>query len=116
MINNDKAVEALTALVQVPGALRIITSEHACGGSHDTGKFKGDRPVVDNPTTPEEKEACDAFEFNMKHPNHFVIKDVVRLVGPNDRGTLRAYTADDVDYCEGRPPAVLKRLQEWQTV
>jgi hypothetical protein len=116
-IQHDHALEVLQALVAVPGTLRIITNTHACGGAHtSTARFKHDgSPAIDDPTTAKEKATCDAFEFNMKHPNHFVIKDVVRIEGPNDKGQVAAFTADDVDYCVGQPAAVLNRTQEWQS-
>lgn len=102
------AVAQLKALAKVPGALRIITNEHACGGG----------------MLGEDIAACEAFSegtdengrpLDLKNQRHFVLHDVVRIEGPNHRGQYTAYSdPKHRDYCEGRPAALLRRLTEWQ--
>ncbi len=66
-MENAQAMKELRALLDVGGALRIITSEHACGSP--------------TPTTAAERKRCDAYECPRTHPAHFAIHDVVRLEG-----------------------------------
>lgn len=85
-VENDIAAAQLDALIAVPGALRVITSE----------------------------EAKDANKYPPTDPRHYVIHDVVRIEDhPTHKGAIRAYTAEG-DFCEGYPRDVLKRLQQWQ--
>ena len=100
-MDKKQAILQLEALVIVPGALRIITNEHACGGGvHPDGahgKF--------------DQKKCEGFEHNKKDVRHFVIHDVVRVEGPNHRSEYRAFT-EDGDHCTGQPEALLARLLE----
>lgn len=98
-MESKQAILQLEALVIVPGALRIITNQHNCGGGkHPTiGKFS--------------EAKCAAFEHPLTDPRHFVIHDVVRVEGPNHRGEYRAFT-EEGDHCTGQPEAVLARLLE----
>lgn len=93
-MNEELALAQLAALQEVPGALRVITSEHACGGGPNG----------------EDREACDAFEFSTKDPRHFVRHDVIG-VELYDDGKVRAWTAEG-DWCGGFPVPVLSRLLE----
>jgi len=95
-----QALKELLALLAVPGALRDITSEHACGaGTHEGA------PGFD-------KEVCDAFEHKLNDPLHFVIHDVVRIEGPDEKGRVKSFTADDVDWRYGYPEDVLGALRQ----
>lgn len=98
-MDRDLAIAQLEALAGVPGALRVITNEHACGG--------GKHPDIAG----FDPAACEAYEYSLKDPRHFVIHDVVRLEGPNHRGQYTAYT-DEGDYTIGQPEALLARLLE----
>lgn len=92
------ALDELCALVQVPGALKIITN-------------------MDDP---------DGAEYSEKDPRHYILHDVVRIEGPDAEGKVTAYTApynaqdhgyDDRmthDECTGQPEALLARLWEWR--
>ena len=95
-MDNAQATKELKVLLDVGGALRIITSEHACGSP--------------TPTTAVERKRCDTYEHPKTHPAHFVIHDVVRLEAI-DRGYVRAWS-EEGDYTYGEPGAVLKRLQK----
>ena len=100
-MTREQATLQLEALVLVPGALRIITSEHDCGGGkHPTiGEF--------------DQEACDAYRYGKKDVRHFVIHDVVRIEGPNHRDQYRAFSDEaHGDHCTGQPEALLARLLE----
>lgn len=100
--HDEQVLAELRALVQVPGALRVITSEHQCCGGVD-GYVGGAPPA----------ETCAAFAVPLTDPGHFVVQPVVRLEGPDERGRMTAYTANG-DYCTGRPAAVLSRLRQWR--
>lgn len=96
---SETTLKQLEALVEIPGALRVITNEHACGG----GKHPSD-PGFNH-------EACAAFEADLSKPEHFVIHDVVSIEGPDHKGRYTAFT-DEGDWCMGQPEALLKRLTE----
>jgi hypothetical protein len=80
-------VDSLHALSKIKGALQVITNECA------------------------HKGPCEKFDLPRTHPRHFVIHDVTRLEGPNDRGQYIAHTKQG-DYCMGQPDALLRRLTE----
>jgi len=99
MSDHEQALKELTALLEVPGALRQITSEHACGaGTHEAA------PGFDQPT-------CDAFEFSVRDARHFVIHDVTEIEGPDEKGRVRAITAEG-DWRYGYPADVLRALRK----
>ncbi len=87
----EQAIKELKALVQEPGALRIITSECASKSCNASGHNEG--------------------LYSLRDPRHFVIHDVVRLEGPNHHGQFRAYSKAK-DWCQGQPEALLPRLLE----
>ena len=102
----------LEALVKVPGALKIITNMHACGGGI-------------HPSFPGFRESrCVRATFPMSDPRHFVLHDVASLEFSDHGGVscVRAYSAmyeapdgrKTRDWTEGRSADVLKRLQEWK--
>jgi hypothetical protein len=97
------AVQELEALVQVPHALRIITNEV--------------HPDLRMDATDPRSEAHPAKlaedPMLLTKTTSFVIHDVVRLEGPNERGQYTAYSAEG-DYTTGQPAALLKRLREWR--
>ncbi len=95
-MDNAQAMKELGALLKVGGALRIITSEHACGSP--------------TPATAAELKRCDAYEHPRTHPAHFVIHDVVRLEALHN-GQVRAWS-EEGDYTDGEPSPLLRRLQE----
>lgn len=80
-MDNDLAIQQLQALLTVPGALKIITSEQA----------GNDLPLTD--------------------PRAFVCHDVTHFEGPDDKGRVKAHTAEG-DWCLGYPADLLPRLQE----
>jgi hypothetical protein len=87
------AVQQLQALVEVPGALQIITNEHA----HANGK---------NPSP----EDCERAEATLDQPAHFVCHDVVEIEDAGG-GLYRAKTAEG-DWTVGKPSDLLRRLQQ----
>lgn len=99
--DREQAITELEALVQVPGALRIITNGHACGG--------GLHPTI----PPFDAAVCAAFAYPLTDPRHFVIHAVVRLEGPDAKGQYTAHSAER-DYTLGQPDALLTRLREWR--
>jgi hypothetical protein len=84
---DDTTVAELDALVKIPGALKIITSE-----------VKAKLP----------KNA------DLTLPSSFVCHDVVELAGPDDRGRYVAYSAEG-DWTMGYPTALLSRLRQWRS-
>lgn len=100
----DGALGQLQAMATVPGVLKVITSEHACGG--------GLHPSIAG----FKQSACDAFGYPVSDPRHFVLHDVVSVESrqrADGRVLYRATTAEG-DYTEGDAPALLRRLLEWQ--
>lgn len=95
------ALQTLYALLRVPGALRIITSEIRPEYREDPSNPR----ALLHPNV----EANDPGI--LKRPESMVIHDVVRIEPVKD-GRYRAYSAER-DWCEGPPAALLKRLQEW---
>ena len=104
MDKESTALDELKALMKVPGALRIITSEHACGG--------GKHPSI----PPFDLKACASFEAGLGSPKHFMVHSVVRLEERTDvHGTrLVRVWSKERDWCEGTPDALLRRLREWR--
>lgn len=100
MSSNEQALKELKVLVEVPGALRHITSEHACGaGTHEAA------PGFD-------KAVCDAFKYPLNNYRHFVIHDVTSIEGPDARGRVMALTDFKGDGRYGYPADVLRALRE----
>ena len=101
-MTRDEAIKQLEALTHVE-ALKVITSEHDCGGGKEPGS-----PGFD-------METCSSYEHPLTHPRHFVIHDIVSVApapGPRaEKGLYRAHSAEG-DYCEGQPEALLARLTE----
>ena len=93
---DEMAVRQLEALVNVPGSLKIITAEVRPELREDAG----------NPRSLA-REGVD-----LRNPATFVIHDVVRLEGPDDKGRYTACSAEG-DWTVGLSSALLKRLQEW---
>lgn len=100
-LDRELALAQLRALVQVPGALKIITNEHACGGGTHP-----DSPGFDT-------RVCAAYQHDLYSPRHFVLRDVVALDGPDAQGRYYARSAGG-DWTRGYPEALVRRLQEWQ--
>ena len=91
-MENEEAKGMLYKMLTVEGLLRIITCECAVSGC------QGDEH--------------DESEYRLTDPRHFVIHKVVKLEElPN--GQMRAYSADEVDWTQGQPVDLLRRLQEW---
>lgn len=82
----DSSVQQLQALAAIPGALRVITNEHAHQGE------------------------CDTSEFSLEDPKHFVIHDVTQ-VEESGGGLWQARTAEG-DWTVGYPADLLRRLQQ----
>ena len=96
-LDNSGAVKTLKSLSEIPGFLKVITSEHLCGSP--------------DPKTEEELAACNAYRFKLRDHRHFVVHDVVSIEGPDAKGRYRAYT-EEGDYCEGYPEDLIPRLSE----
>jgi hypothetical protein len=82
---NQRAMEQLKALVNVPGALKIIT-----------GEPRHNAPAGLLP----------------KHPHYWVAHDVVRIDGPDHNGNLTAHSREG-DRCKGVAHALLGRLTQY---
>lgn len=95
----NPTIDRLHALLDA-GELRIITSEHACGGGlHPTiGDF--------------DQGACEAFQFPMTDPRHFVIHQVTGLEQHPAQPEQWVAVTEEGDYCQGQPEALLARLTE----
>lgn len=87
MDEQEQAAAELAALAKVKGALKIITSAPA------PTNLRAGLPT--------------------SSPHYFVQHDVVRIVPIEQRGTLRAYSAEG-DWCEAQPAVLLTRLREWR--
>jgi len=94
------ALRELEALARVPGALKIITNEHACG-------------VHLMPRDPADLALCAQCPYPVTDPRHFVLHDVTSLIPREDKGRVRACSAEG-DYTEGKPEHVLSRLRQWR--
>jgi hypothetical protein len=101
-MDNDLALEQLRALMGVAGALKMVSSQHACGA----GKTPGDPDGFD-------QAACDAYEYPITDPRHFVLVEMTGLEGPDADGLYRA-TAEDGPWSLGYPVGLLRTLQKWQ--
>lgn len=98
-MDNEQAAELLHKLLEIPGFLRIITNEHACGGGA-------------HPSLPWFDSArCEGCEYPLTDPRHFVIHDVARIEGPDKRGRYKVHSAEG-DWCQGQPQALYARLTE----
>lgn len=80
------AIQQLNALVQVQGALQVITNQHAHEGE------------------------CSSIEATLDQPAHFVCHDVTEIEDVGG-GLYRAKTAEG-DWTVGNPDDLLRRLQE----
>jgi hypothetical protein len=80
------AYDQLVALVNVPGALQVITNEHA---------HEGD---------------CTSIEATLDQPAHFVCHNVTEIEEAGG-GLYRAKTAEG-DWTVGNAEDLLKRLQQ----
>lgn len=103
MDERAQAIAELEALVQIPGALRIITNEHVCGG--------GLHPDI----APFDQAACAAYPYPLTDPRHFRVLAVNRLEGPNHNGQYTAVSDEGAGaYTVGQPDALLTRLRDWR--
>lgn len=82
---NDYALNELIALVKIPGALKVIT-----GIPSENATFLGPW-----------------------HPYGYILNDVIKIKGPDQKGRYRAITAEK-DFCIGKPIDLLQRLTEYQ--
>ena len=89
-MDNETALEILKVLVDKGGHLKIVTSERSNVPDEELAPRNGN-PLAD--------------------PRAWVIHDVVKLEGPDDRGRMVAYSAEG-DATIGYPAALLKRLTE----
>lgn len=96
---DEQAMAEMTMLMQVPGALRIITNEVRPDLRQDPG----------DPHSP----IRGGEEGLLLRPDTFVIHEVTRIEAIPHRGCVRAYSAEG-DWTEGRPESVLRRLREWR--
>jgi len=101
-MDDDLALQQLRALLAVPGALKLISSAHACGAGLTAGHKDGFDQAV-----------CDAYQYPVEDPRHWVLLDVTGLEGPDDDGMYRA-TTDDGSWCEGTLAGILLQTQRWQ--
>lgn len=100
-MDDEMAIAQLTALAGVPGALRIITSEIL-------PRLRVDRKDARSPIHPEQLQADPDI---LKRVSSHVCHDVVKVSGPDERGLMRADSAEG-DVTIGRPAALLARLTE----
>lgn len=99
MDEEQQVRQELAALVKVPGALKIITSEVQ---PHLRVDPKDAKSLLN-----EKKHDPDI----LKAVSTFVLHDVVRLEEIEHRGVIRAWSAEG-DWTEGKPGPLLKRLRE----
>jgi len=98
----DRTIATLEALAAIPGALQIITDEHACQG----------RSGAKHPRFASfDADTCARYEHPLTDYRHFVRHDVVRLEPVEGTNRYRAHSAEG-DWCEGEPAALLARLTE----
>jgi hypothetical protein len=86
-------VQQLEALVQIPGALKVITNEHA----HANG-------LAPYP------EDCVTAGIPLDQPAHFVCHNVTEIEDVGG-GLYRAKTSEG-DWTVGKPEDLLRRLQQ----
>lgn len=94
----DAEAEAALIAKAEAGELHIITCEHKCGSP--------------TPTTPEELEACAAYEYNLKDHRHFVVHTVTKLVRDRKRRWVAGSDEGDFTISLDGPQALLARLTE----
>lgn len=99
-VDQELALAQLRALAGVPGSLKVITAE-----IHPD--YRADKRDPRSGLHPKHDESL------LLSPATMVCHDVTALEGPDERGRMIARTAEG-DWCEGRPAALLKRLQEWR--
>lgn len=104
MSTHDLAVAQLNALVVIPGALRIITSEIKPELRQDPDDIRS--------RVREDAEAEDPDILKRVHT--YVLHNVVRIEEPEDDRLIYSAWSDEGDSCAGRPEALLTRLQEWR--
>lgn len=95
------AFDELTALLKLGGRLKIITSEHVCGG----GKVPTDEGF--------KRSKCKAFEYDLEDPGHYYLADVTEIaVAPQSK---RIYVATSArgDAVMGYPTGLLSALRKW---
>lgn len=118
--SNEQAMAMLQALLPIPGALQFITIYHRCGTDAVRSRFPGHAerlykvPMLatsDAAFDQARTEACDAYKYPITDPRHNELQQVVRIEGPDDKGRIKAFSAEG-SYCEGYPVDVLARLQE----
>ena len=95
-MDSEQAIAQLKALIEVPGALKIITNEP--------------RPIEAQKALWGGEESA-FVPFPLSDPRAFVCHDVTRLEGRNEKGYVAAHTAEG-DVCIGSPEALLPRLLE----
>jgi hypothetical protein len=95
--DEDTTVAELQALIQIPGALRVITNEVQ-------PELRVDK---DDPRSPA-NEGVD-----LRDPAVFVQHHVTNVEGPDARGRYIA-TSDEGSYVTGYPNALLSRLRQWR--
>jgi hypothetical protein len=93
----DTTVAELKALIQIPGALKIITNEVQ-------PELRQDR---------QDPRSAPADDVDLRDPQAFVCHNVVELEGPDDRGRYRARSAEG-DWTVGYPEQLLSRLRQWR--
>lgn len=99
-MDQDLALAQLRALAKVRGALRIVTAE-----------IRPDLRVSAKDRAAGLKKGLD--DDLLKRVDTFVLHDVVGLDGPDERGRLRARSAEG-DWTLGYPADLLARLTEHQ--
>jgi hypothetical protein len=114
-IDTELSLAQLNALVTIPGALKIITAEHACGIPPVRGEAM--------PTHPKHQAICQEFgethrdaldrPIDTTNAAHFVQHKVTKIE-QTPTGSVRA-SSDEGDWTEGPATALLRRLQEWRT-
>ena len=111
MDEQELALAELEALVKVPGALKIITSEIRPELRQDPDDPRS--PVREDVAPEGGEEGFVRADELLRSPATFVLHDVTRLEASAHLGMVRAHSAEG-DWTEGRPTALLKRLREWR--
>ena len=96
--DEDTTVAELNALMQIPGALRIITNEVK-------PELRQDR---DDP------RSLPSDGTDLRDPNVFVQQHVTEVEGPDDKGRYLARSEDGA-WVTGYPDALLSRLRQWRS-
>jgi hypothetical protein len=101
-MDEQEALAILSAMIAIPGALKIITNEVRPELRQDP----------EDPSSPVREDVEAADPNILKKVSTFVLHNGVALEGPNHKGQVAVHSAEG-DWTMGQPSAVLARLTEW---